>query len=214
MKYQLLQSLLPYLDAYEASHNKSGDLSDFAVWLSRETTEDPESGASKPPVHPTETTEAQITRMLLFLTRYARVYARKALDGSPLGSMDEFQYLVSLQISGSLSKTDLINRNRHEKPTGMDIIRRLLTLGLIAQAGDPDDRRSKLLVLSPQGAALVQSLQGRMGLVSHILAGNLPKTDRIHLLQTLESLELFHQVIQAKTKGETFDGIIKVIMGR
>jgi hypothetical protein len=47
-----------------------------------------------------------------------------------------------------------------------------------------------------------------MGLVSHIVAGNLTKTERIELLQLLEKLENFHQVLLAKTRGEGFEGVV------
>jgi DNA-binding MarR family transcriptional regulator len=211
MKYALLQSLLPYLETYETAHPESGDLRDFSVWLSRQTTEVSRSETPGRPGFPDETEEVAISRLLIFLTRYARTYGRKALEGSVLGSLDEFVYLVTIQASGSITKTDLIQRNRHEKPTGMDIIRRLLQLDLIVQTEDPDDRRSKRLTITPEGAVVASKLFGRMGLVSHLVAGNLTKAERLQLLQLLEKLETFHQILLAKTKGVPFEGILHVV---
>jgi DNA-binding MarR family transcriptional regulator len=208
MKYALLQSLLPHIEAYETAHPGSGDVRDFAVWLGRQTAEAPGAESARQPKYPGDTEEVAISRLMIFLTRYARTYGRKALEGSVLGSLDEFVYLITLQSMGSMTKTDLIQRNRHEKPTGMDIIRRLLQLGLITQTEDPDDRRSKQLTITPDGAAVAGKLYGRMGLVSHIVAGNLTKTERIELLQLLEKLENFHQVLLAKTRGEGFEGVV------
>jgi DNA-binding MarR family transcriptional regulator len=212
MKYELLQSLLPYLEEYEKTNPKTQDPQHFAVWLARQSgNQEPE--VSDKPMAPGESTEVLIGKLLFFLTRYARAYARKALEGSPLGSMDEFVYLATLQAYGVMSKTDLIYRNRHEKPTGMDIIKRLLALELIQQRDDVADRRSKLLEITEKGLATMGGLYGRMGLISHLLTGNLSKTERVDLLQMLEKLENFHQVVQAKTKNESFEGLMRVVVG-
>ncbi len=214
MKYQLLQTLLPLLEEYEKTNTKVDDVQHFAVWLTRQQADPIE--AEEPAHHApgAETPEVVIGKLLFFMTRYARIYSRKALEGTVLGSMDEFVYLASLHSFGSMTKSELIYRNRHEKPTGMDIIKRLLALGLIRQENDLEDRRSKQIAISDQGLAVLLPLYGRMGLVSHIVAGNLSKSERITLVQLLEKLEVFHQVMQAKTKNESFEGMLKVAVGR
>lgn len=202
MKYQLLQNLLPYLEEYERTNAKNADPQHFAVWLTRQTTD---SVPTKQEGHAQESPEVNISRLVVYMTRYAKQYARKALEGSPLSSMDEYVYLIATQQLGPLSKTELIHISRHEKPTGMDIIRRLINLGLIQQTNDPEDRRSKRLAVTPAGEALIRQLDTRMTLVSHIVAGNLNKSERLQLLQLLEKLETFHQVLLAKTKGGAFE---------
>ncbi|MEI6408024.1 MAG: MarR family winged helix-turn-helix transcriptional regulator [Bacteroidota bacterium] len=212
MKYELLQSLLPYLEEYEKTNPKTQDPQHFAVWLARQSGKQAPETSDKQ-VEAGESTEVLIGKLLFFLTRYARAYSRKALEGSLLGSMDEFVYLATLQAYGVMSKTDLIYRNRHEKPTGMDIIKRLLALELIQQRDDVADRRSKLLEITEKGLATLGGLYGRMGLVSHLITGNLSKTERVDLLQMLEKLENFHQVVLAKTKNEPFEGLMRVVVG-
>lgn len=212
MKYQLLESLLPYLDEFEKTNPKSTDPQQFAVWLARRSDEKPSYQPNDGPIAPGESTEVSIGKLLFFLTRYARGYARKALEGSQIGSIDEFTYLANLHAYGIMTKTDLIYRNRHEKPTGMDIIKRLLTLELIRQRDDPADRRSKLLEITEKGLQVLTGLYGRMGLISHLLAGSLTKSERVDLLQMLEKLENFHQVVQAKTKNESFEGMMNAVV--
>lgn len=214
MKYQLLQNLLPLLEEYEKTNTKVDDVQHFAVWLTRQQaipieTEEPETYATR-----FELPEVVIGKLMVFMTRYARIYTKKALEGTVLGSMDEFVYLATLNAYGSMTKSDLIYRNRHEKPTGMDIIKRLSALGLIRQQDDLEDRRSKQIAISEQGLEVLLPLYGRMRLVSHIVSGNLSKSERITLVQLLEKLEVFHQVMQAKTKNESFEGILKVVVGQ
>lgn len=139
-------------------------------------------------------------RYLLFLQRYARSYGRKALEGTPLGNLDEFIYLSDIQKSGPMGKTELIHRNRHEKPTGMEIIRRLLDLGLIVQKDDARDRRSKILSLTDEGTALLARLEADVHKVFRLIAGNLSTVERFQLMYILEKLERFHQVVQAKLR--------------
>lgn len=214
MKYQLLQNLLPLLEEYEKTNSKVDDIQHFAVWLTRQRANPPETEEPSTQSVGADSPEVTIGKLLFFMTRYARIYSRKALDGTVLGSMDEFVYLATLHTFGSMTKSDLIYRNRHEKPTGMDIIKRLLALDLIRQQDDLEDRRSKQIAISDHGLEVLLPLYGRMGLVSHIVAGNLDKSERITLVQLLEKLEVFHQVMQAKTKNESFEGMLKVAVGR
>ncbi len=200
MKYDLLQTLLPYLEAYERAYPKAQTPQHFAVWLVRQTTES-EQVMERNADHPlAENTDAGIARLLSYLGRYMKIYARKGLEGSPLGTMDEFAYLAMLIEYGPLTKSDLIQRNRHEKPTGMEIIRRLLVLGMVTQSDDLDDRRSKRLAITPLGSETFGQVAGQMSKVSTLLAGNLSPAEKMLLLQLLDKLENFHQLTLAKLR--------------
>lgn len=201
MKYELLHTLLPYLEAYERAYPKAQGPQHFAVWLLRQTTEsDPvPAGESE---QAAENTDSGIGKLLVYLNRYRKVYARKALEGSALGTVDEFAYLALLIEQGPLTKSDLIQRNRHEKPTGMEIIRRLLVLGMAVQSDDPDDRRSKRLTITTLGTATAGQVAGQMGKVSTLLTGTLSAAEKMLLLQLLEKLEGFHQLTMARLRKQ------------
>jgi len=200
MKYDLLQSLLPHLEAYERAYPRGLEPQHFAVWLLRQTTDATELAEKDENPPPREHTDVAIGRLLIFMTRYVKVYVRKALEGSELGTMDEFVYLAMLLEFGPLTKSDLIQRNRHEKPTGMEIIRRLLKLELVAQTDDLDDRRSKRLAITERGLGVFGQVAGQMGKVSTLLTGNLSQPEKLLLLQLLDKLENFHQLTMAKMK--------------
>lgn len=200
MKYDLLQSLLPHLEAYERAYPQQSNPQHFAVWLARQTADEQHLTAHDPSAPAYETAEDTIRRLVIFLQRYARNYAKKALEGSMLGTLDEFAYLNILLHDGPLSKSELIQRNRHEKPTGMEIIRRLLLMDLVTQNDDPDDRRSKQLRPTPEGIGQIKQVAEEMGKVSQLLVGNLNPTEKMLLLQLLARLEQFHQVVLAKMK--------------
>jgi MarR family transcriptional regulator, lower aerobic nicotinate degradation pathway regulator len=213
MKYQLLESLLPHLEAYERAYPNLQHPQHFAVWLARHTAETEQVAVRDTPLHNHETDDVTIGKLLFFLTRYVKSYSRKALENSVLGSMDEFVYIVMLLEYGPLTKSDLIQRNRHEKPTGMEIIRRLLASGLIVQADDPSDRRSKRLSITAAGKTAFVEISRRMDLISGITTGNLNAAEKMLLLQLLEKLEHYHQVVLAKTKGGNFEDLERVVEG-
>lgn len=195
MSYALLNALLPLLESYEKAYPGDTDPQRFAVWLSLQAT-----AAGKAPTAIAQE-DGLLLQLLGFFNRYVRGYARKALEGSPLHTIDEYAYLAAVQAAGSLTKSALILQQRHEKPTGMEIIKRLLELNLLVQADDPADRRSKRLTLTPEGAQLVDALAPNMQQVGRITAGNLNPLERVQLLQLLQKLETFHQVVQAKIRG-------------
>jgi DNA-binding MarR family transcriptional regulator len=200
MKYDLLKTLLPHLETYERAYPKEQSPQHFAVWLLRQTTDGEQMDGYADGPSEREKLDGTIGKLLIYLNRYMRMYTRKALEGSPLGTMDEFVYLVMLTEQGALTKSDLIQRNRHEKPTGMEIIRRLLALGLIGQTDDLDDRRSKRLTITPLGIAVSGQVAGQMGKASTLLTGNLSIAEKLLLLQLLDKLEHFHQLVLAKMK--------------
>lgn len=195
MSYALLTVLLPLLESYEKAYPGDTDPQRFAVWLSLQA-----DAAGKAPTAIAQE-DGLLLQLLGFFNRYVRGYARKALEGSPLHTIDEYAYLAAVQAAGSLTKSALIQQQRHEKPTGMEIIKRLLELNLLVQADDPADRRSKRLTLTSEGTQLVDALAPNMQQVGRITAGNLNPLERVQLLQLLQKLETFHQVVQAKIRG-------------
>ena len=211
MKYELLNSLLPFLEEYERTYPKQQHPQHFAVWLARQTSTEEQVSGREAGTAVTEATDIQ--RIVLFLNRYMKSYAKKALEVSSLGSLDEYLYLHAVSQAGGLSKSDLIYRNRHEKPTGMEIIRRLLAGGLIGQTDDQEDRRSKQLHITENGQNVLNQVVARIGFVTELLSGSLNGAEKLLLLQILEKMESFHQLLQARTKGGDFEEIIRAIKG-
>jgi DNA-binding MarR family transcriptional regulator len=215
MDYELLTALLPFLAEYERQPGAPRAVNAFAGWLAGRVGPAPRlpaaPDASLPgaPAAQVFSESVAVARLLVFLNRYARGYARRALAGTPLSSIDEYVYLVVLRRLGALSKTALIHESRHEKPTGMEIIRRLLNDGFIAQEDDTSDRRSKQLRLTPSGHALLAQVDSRMQAVADLLPGDLDGAERRVLLGLLQKLEDFHHTLLESTRAEGFDGLME-----
>jgi len=203
-----MHDLLHGLERYEHQRSAiSHSIEDFAHWILQN-----KSKAGLSDTIPDAALEIhRVSQLVVFLQRYAKQYARKALEGTSLSSEDEFVYLIILYQAGPMSKTTLIHENRHEKPTGMDIIRRMIEAGYMAQSDNPDDGRSKLLHITPEGRDLIEKLNSRMDFVAELVTGNLTTDELQTLVYLLEKLENYHQLVQAKTKGGDFADLIKAV---
>ncbi|MBC6699127.1 MarR family winged helix-turn-helix transcriptional regulator [Hymenobacter puniceus] len=201
MNYSLLKELLEQAEEFERlrpTGSAPADIKTFAAWLHGHTAAPKAArGPSAPLSVPGMTPEAEIGKLLLFLTRYARSYIRQGLAGTPLLTPDDFAYLATVLGHQPLSKTELIARNVHEKPSGNEVIKRLLARGLVQEQPHATDRRSKLLTITETGQGVLFEVFGRMEQASQLIAGNLTAPERAQLLYLLQKLDAFHQPIYA-----------------
>ncbi len=205
MKYDLLAELLPHLDRYESAFPKAKGLQHFAIWLARELADE---NAVRQPAESADI-DGRISELLMFVGRYIKTYARKALEDTPLATMDDYAYLIEVAQNGPMSKMDIIQRHRHEKPSGMEIIKRLSEARLLVQTPDPGDRRSVLMHVTDSGKTTIVATAERMKRVARLGMGQLSNAEKILLLQLLDKLEDFHHLVQAKTRGSDLASLLR-----
>ncbi|MEO0897417.1 MAG: winged helix DNA-binding protein [Bacteroidota bacterium] len=201
-KFQLLRELIDELERYD--HEVEGDggsMASFTNWLNKKY------GYSSPPwpdsfESPSGHDESGValTMLITFLFRYAKHYSKKALDNSPLSTLDEFGFLATLIQHESLTKSELIHTNLLEFTSGIEIIKRLIKGGLIQEYADPNDKRSKRVELTEQGRGMFYSLLGPMNVVSHIVSGDLSNEEKALILPILIKLNNFHSVIHKQDR--------------
>lgn len=129
---------------------------------------------------------AMIARDISFVYRYMRYFVRKAIKDSPLQTIDEYSYLISIMSHHKLSKTELNNYNVVEKTSGSEIIRRLLSNGLVTQSRNPQDKRSMLLSITPEGRKALRSVMPHMQQSCNLLLRDLSWDQKMYL-HTLHS---------------------------
>ncbi|MBG8555852.1 MarR family winged helix-turn-helix transcriptional regulator [Hymenobacter guriensis] len=213
MNYAFFRQLLNLAETFEAQHPAAGQpdaMAAFASWLHARTAPAPDTApVTRSAAKPGEFDESVIGKLITFMYRYARSYLRLALAGSPLITSDDFTYLVTVYGHQPISKTEVIERNIHEKPTGTEIIKRLLKQGFIAEQGHQTDRRRKLLTLTESGREVLFGLFGRMSQVAYMIAGNLEPAERRQLLYLLLKLDHFHHAIFAHDRSRTFEELLR-----
>lgn len=142
--------------------------------------------------------ENEICKQILLVSRYAKLAIRKGLQDFPEIANEEFTYLYRIKDEPGLSKMALIERNGHEKATGMHIIRRLVDYNLILEQNDANDKRSKLLFLTEKGNKYFDNSAPVIDDISTFMSGDLSHEEKVHLLQILIKLNTFHYTLYQK----------------
>jgi MarR family transcriptional regulator, lower aerobic nicotinate degradation pathway regulator len=216
-RYDLLKQIVEQVEAYEKGKNAGDDLdlTDFAQFLSQKTqsTSTQFTHSNKPIVFDdgkiVSSDNTELGSLVSLMYRYVKIYAKRAMESSPLNNVDDFSYLIILMARGAMSKTELISHNAHEKTTGMEIIKRLTKLGFLAQTAAPTDGRSQFVSISAEGQQVLFPLLMEMRKVSTIANGNLTETELQTLIHLLHKLETFHKDVLNHEKAVDLDGILE-----
>jgi len=90
-----------------------------------------------------------------------------------------------------------------EKSSGNEVLKRLLKQGLIQETPHPEDRRSKLVMLTDAGRAAFQSVQTGIERLSDVVVADLSEDEKASLLHLLTKLHHFHKPIFEAADEET-----------
>lgn len=185
--YQLLVEAIDALGRYTNKVRNRTNLEDFARFiLAERPTEAQYQPREDQPI------EVEITIKLFFMFRFARLYSKQRPNEKEL-PIDEFTYLIPLFYrSEGLHKMHLVELNKQEKTTGVEIINRLIGKGHIEQKPDEKDKRAKKLFISASGRELlIRHLQDFTQL-GYKVAEPLSQDEKHSLLALLEKLFSWH----------------------
>jgi DNA-binding MarR family transcriptional regulator len=220
LSYEKLRDILAYWENFEQSQ-PGADLKSFALWLYRQETEHElatetlnnrfrqETQKVSTHRHKLPLTELQIASHLSRLSRFSRIYLKKALHLLPVSSPEEYSFLLLTARLGNPSKTELIQAGLLEVTTGSDIIRRLLNLGLLEEFTDEQDKRLRRIRLTAAGQEVYQKAENEVNLVMELLAGNLETTQKEQLASVLGILDQFHTSIYREENGMPVPDLIR-----
>jgi DNA-binding MarR family transcriptional regulator len=201
MNYKLVKEVIQLVEDFEIADKQtfSPDINGFKQWIhagekgkdQQRQDSDWEGKANGRSV------DSVINTLIVHMNRYAKAYSKSAIHNSAFSTQEDFIYLINLKAFGPMTKTDLIRKNIHEKPVGMQIINRLIQQGCIEQSDSIEDKRSKIIYITPQGLAALESVMKKVRQASKIVSGNLSEDEKMQLMQLLQKLEHFHQPIYA-----------------
>lgn len=136
--------------------------------------------------------ESNIGRHFVHMSRYAKSYIKKALAGTPLQTSEDFTALAILLTHNHLSKSELISLNLQEKASGTEVLKRLISAGLVIQKDNAEDKRSKNVSITNPGKELLYSVFADMNYVGKMITGRLTVAEKYMLQYLLQKLEEFH----------------------
>lgn len=201
MDYKLIKDVLDLVEQFQQDNASvsANEVDDFKSWvatkyISENSNNDPywegkELGRSA---------DSMINTLLVHMNRYAKSYSKSAIFGSDFSTQEDFIYLINLKSHGEMTKIDLVKKNVHEKPAGIQIINRLIAQGWVNQTDSEIDKRSKVLKISTKGLEVLENQMGKIRKATEIVSGDLNHREKMELIRLLNKLNDFHQPIYNK----------------
>ena len=213
MELNLIIDILTELDNYQkANPNANAGLDDFRLYLNQKAyeNENPRNLTAKFDLDVNDL-ENEIAKQVIMLGRYSKQLIRKSLENHPDLVNEDFTYLFRMMDYESLTKMQLIEKNAHEKQTGIEIIKRLVKNGLLAESPDENDKRSTRIAVTPKGKKVFLESMQDITVVSKIMCGQLNTKEKEALLSSLKKLNTFHHTVYSNYKNENTSEILKLI---
>lgn len=142
--------------------------------------------------------DSVINTLIVHLNRYAKSYSKSAIFGSDFSSQDDFIYLITLKAFGEMTKMELVKKNVHEKPVGMQVINRLIAKEWVSQITSGIDKRSKILKITDKGLQVLDRQMDKIRNATQIVTGDLTHNEKMQLIHLLSKLDDFHKPIYEK----------------
>jgi len=223
MSYSKAAKLINYLEAYE-KENGSTSLQDFGKWLAfhgdsddlvDKKTEKKEHYSNKwnsyeeglRSQHSHRADVVQIGILIGRLAKYARLYAKRSLNALQL-NLDEFTFLASIFHLVEPKKSDIIHLNLMEPTSGTEILRRLINLNYIKEYLNKDDKRSKLVKITPKGQKVILKAFSLMGNVGTLVSANLSEKQKKEVIAIMTYLNEFHVDLYLNNREDKVEEMI------
>lgn len=205
MNYNLMKDLVSLVEAFSHSNENrlySSDIDGFSRWVADSYQTPVNSALQAEPEwdgkENARTPDSVISTLLVHMNRYARSYSKSAIYGSSFSTQEEFIYLIVLKAYGSMTKMELIKRNVQDKPTGMQIVNRLIDQGWVVQKDSETDKRSKIIQLTQKGLQTLEQQMAKIRQATKIVTGDLTYNEKMDLIRLLNKLDHFHKPIFSK----------------
>lgn len=209
---KLLEELLPHISDY-VKNEDDVDLRKFSLYLKdsqfKEVEEKKDKLSPNDYLNYEDIPQVAFSAMLTRLYRFATRYLKQTFKDRNIKTIDEFGFLATLLKEKQLSKSELINKHLMELTTGVELIKRLIKKGLLAEFDDKNDKRSKIVVLTDKGKAELFGVFQEMYTVSLLIAGDMSQKDLKTAIEMFSKLSIFHEKIFEKDKNTPLNEILE-----
>lgn len=181
MKAELLHNLIDLVEEFN-KNNASGTMEEFVVWLSGKYFESDESDAHQ------EQLDLMLAFQISMLNKSIKKQTKEVIAESSLSSLDGYSFLLHLEQADSFRKMELIEMHNLEAPTGIEVIKRLLSKGLIEEFDDTEDKRAKRVKMTEAGKQELERLKPLVDAKFKNFAKALSLNDKLGLVATMNKL--------------------------
>lgn len=167
--YSFLKDILAEIEVYKTENGDYPETTrDFAHWLyANKFSGDAENinlatYGSDNIVKNGGNIKTSISYMFTAMHRFKLHFVKLGLEKENIANYDEISFLFGLVYNGPMTHSRLIEMNIMNKPTRTEIIKRLLNKKLITQTPSLEDKRSKVLTVTPEGTKQFHELIEKM----------------------------------------------------
>jgi DNA-binding MarR family transcriptional regulator len=133
------------------------------------------------------------------------LYFRSAVNHIGIPPAESFYYLNGLLHLGEVRKSDLINYMFAETTTGMEVINRLIREEKIDERASPDDKRAKLIKVTPKGLSALDEYYKISGKVVEMTFKGVDDDILTDCYEMLKYCEQRNSAIAIELKNKPFD---------
>ncbi len=156
--------------------------------------------------------DGELSALVGRLSRFAYFYSKKAVEKMRFNNLDDLLYLYVMIEMKSPKKSELIHAMLSEFASGIDIINRLLKMGLCEEFPDENDKRAKRVRITPAGMGALREASPIMAQISKIAFNELTETEKRMIAHILRRADRFHSEHYADFRGQDFDSIYESVI--
>lgn len=181
MKTKLIHTLIDQVAEFSKSNN-SGELEDFVVWLGGKTFNSVKDTTHK------EHLDLMLAFKISMLNKEIKKRTKAVISDSLLSSLDGYSFLLHLEQVDSFRKMEIIEMHNLEAPTGIEILKRLLSKGLIKEFDDQEDKRAKRVKITKFGQKELTTLKPQIDSEFSKFSSTLALEEKLNLVSTMDKL--------------------------
>lgn len=140
------------------------------------------------------------------------LYFRSAINFVGIPPAENFYYLNGIGHLGEVRKSDLINFMFAETTTGMEVINKLIREKKITERTSPDDKRAKLIKITPKGLKALEEYYPIAGQVVEMLFKGINDDTIVDCYEMLKYCEQRNSNAAMEFKSKPFDKMYEQIM--
>lgn len=213
MQLNLIVAILQEVDVFQKSRpSTQTTLEDFRLYLNAQAyeNENPRNLSDKFDLSVFDL-ENEIAKQVIMLGRYSKHLIKKSLESHTDLVNEDFTYLFRMMDYPSLTKMQLIEKNAHEKQSGIEIIKRLVRNGLFIESPDLSDKRSTRISVTDKGRKVFKESMKDITIAAKIMCGKLDEKEKEDLLDSLKKLNTFHHTIYTNLRYDQPAEILKMV---
>ena len=190
---------------YEESHPDSG-LEDFCrhYLASRHKKDKLDNlfGGEMPP-----RPDIIIAKLIDRISRIHMIYIQIAMEGMKIHHFEEFSLLSAIAHLKTPRKTEVIYHTINELSTGLNLLADMKKRGYINEQDDPEDKRSKRLILTSKGKKILEGCYERFSKIPELLFKDLKEEDIRLCIQLLKNVDLKFSRLWQHDRGRSLEEI-------